>query len=184
MRLALAFCLALALAGQAAAQVSMEDVRARLTPELGAPKGLPEAAWRHTAGLLPGTWITLPWMAVSGFEDEHLRLQCARTRMVISGDLGVSLERLGRTRRTAVAGRIEPWAGRLVSLQFDEHAFVTDYLSIPDEALGEQIGESARRGARRLLILTPRTPDILVGYDAIGVADPTIFLRCPPETPR
>jgi hypothetical protein len=174
----------LAFGASAAAEVSMDDVRARLTPELGSPEVPAESAYRHTTGFLPGTWVTLSWRTVDGFEDEHLALQCARSRLVISGNLTVSLERLTGTRRVSVPGRIAPWSGRLVSLEFDERAFVTEYLGIREEEVNEAIGESTRRGARRLMILTPRTPDILVGYDAIGGADPTIFLRCPPETPR
>lgn len=170
----------IAVAATPAISASMDEIRAILEPELG-PVDLPQAgAFLYVRDILPGRWLIGGWEPVSSLSDEDVATACAATQLVIEPNLDLAMV-LTRSNGEVVAipGRILPWDGRLFALEYDEAAFLEGLYGLSEPEATDPMVLDVRRGARRLLALTPRTPDLLVGYDVQEGGAAVIFIRCP-----
>ncbi|MCW5696739.1 MAG: hypothetical protein KIS96_08400 [Bauldia sp.] len=158
---------------------TMDEIRAILTAELG-PADLPQpGAYLYIRDILPGRWLIGGWLPVSTLTDNDVAASCANTQLVIEPDLDLSMVLNRPGGQVVIPGRILPWQGRLFALEYDEAAFLAGLYGMANPTETDPMVLEVRRGAHRLLALTPRTPDLLVGYDIQDGAAAVIFIRCP-----
>jgi hypothetical protein len=181
-RLAIALA-ALGIATPALA-VTMDEVRAILDTELG-PADLPQnGAFLYIRDILPGTWLIGGWEPISGLDDDDVAQSCANSRLMIEPNLDLSMVLSRSDGDVIIPGHILPWEGRLFSLEYDEGAFLDGLFGLDEPDLTDPMVLGVRTGARRLLVLTPRTRDLLVGYDVQEGGGAVVFIRCPEPTPE
>lgn len=161
-----------------AASATMEEVRAMLEPELGTADEQGLSAYRHVAAVLPGSWLIGGWEPVSALTDEEVAEACAGSRLEVAPDLSVMLVVGGET-PAAIPGRLNALRGRLFSLDYDEAAFLAELYGIEAPAADDQIALDLRQNAHQVMVLTPRSNDVLVGYGVLGDAGVIVFIRCP-----
>ena len=178
--LLLVLAAALLLVRPAAAQ-SLPEIDRMLALELHSANGNFEYRYdRYLASIIKGTWFVTSW---SGFaelgpqiERQQLSLGeiCKRQSMTVDGDLNF-VQRFGDR---PVHGRFEYLRGVLFNMSRDRAEFAAA-MNIDAASTDQDFAVSILRGAADTLLLTPRGPNLLVGYSILNAGQPTVFVRCP-----
>jgi hypothetical protein len=176
-----ALAAAVRLVRPAAAQ-SLPEIDRMLALELHSANGNFEYRYdRYLASIIKGTWFVTSW---SGFaelgpqiERQQLSLGeiCKRQSMTVDGDLNF-VQRFGDR---PVHGRFEYLRGVLFNMSRDRAEFAAA-MNIDAASTDQDFAVSILRGAADTLVLTPRGPNLLVGYSILNAGQPTVFVRCPP----
>ena len=181
-RAALLAVAAALLLGRPAAAQSLPEIDRQLAIELHSVNGAFENRYdRYLATIIKGTWFVTSWAGFSelGPQIEHQQLSlaeiCKRQSMTVDGDLNF-VQRFGDR---PVHGRFEYLRGVLFNMSRDRAEFAAA-MNIDAASNDQDFAVSVLRGASDTLVLTPRGPDLLVGYSILNAGQPTVFVRCPP----
>ena len=180
-RAALLAVAAALLLGRPAAAQSLPEIDRQLAVELHGVNGNFEYRYdRYLATIIRGTWFVTSW---SGFaelgpqiERQQLSLGeiCKRQSMTVDSDF-TFVQRFGDR---PVHGRFEYLRGVLFHMWRDRAEFAAA-MNIDAASTDQDFAVSILRGAADTLVLTPRGPNLLVGYSILNAGQPTVFVRCP-----
>ena len=181
--LAIALLAAAALTARPAAAQSLPDIDRQLRTELHSVGGDFEYRYdRYLATMIAGTWFVTSWAGFSELgpqiekQEVSLAESCRRQAMTVEPDL-TFVQHLGDR---LVHGRFEYLRGVLFHMTRDRAEFAAA-MNLDAASTEQDFAASILRGATDTMVLTPRGPDLLIGYSILNAGQPTVFVRCPPS---
>lgn len=181
--LAILLLLGAVLAARPAAAQSLPDIDRLLRTELHSVNGDFEYRYdRYLATMIAGTWFVTSWTGFAELgpqiekQEVSLAEVCRRQSMTVEPDL-TFVQHFGDR---PVHGRFEYLRGVLFHMTRDRAEFAAA-MNIDAASTEQDFAVSILRGASDTMVLTPRGPDLLIGYSILNAGQPTVFVRCPPS---
>lgn len=180
--LAILCLLGLAAAMRPAAAQSLHEIDRQLRIELHGVGGDFEYRYdRYLATMIAGTWFVTSWAGFAELgpqiekQEASLAESCRRQAMTVEPDLSF-VQHFGDR---LVHGRFEYLRGVLFHMTRDRAEFAAA-MNIDAASTEQDFAASILRGASDTMVLTPRGPDLLIGYSILNAGQATVFVRCPP----